>query len=53
MNLRLLKVQELNKKAQKMKTGKKLQNDYKKINRVLHHQKLPFILKIIETKLIN
>ena len=53
MRLRLAKLQKLDKKAQKLRAIEKLQEGWIDINRVLHHQKLPFVLEIIQTELIS
>ena len=45
MSLRLAKLQESNNKTQKIKIENL--NRYKNVNRVLHHQRLLFIFKII------
>ena len=51
IRLRLAKLQESNNKAQK--TWVEGIDGYKNVNRVLHYQELPFISKIIPTKLIS
>ena len=55
ISFKLPKLQESNGKTQKIR-AKKLTKDlnrYKDVNRVLHHQELLFLPKIIWTKLIN
>ena len=52
MRLRLAELQELDNEARKIRT-KKLQNGYEEVDRVLYHQRLPFVPKIIWTELIN
>ena len=47
MGLMLVKFQESNDEAQKLKTTEELQEGLTDINRVLHYQRLLFILKII------
>ena len=49
MRLRLAKLQESDVQAKKIKAEepKKGLGKYVDVNRVLHHQKLPFVLKII------
>ena len=51
MRMRLAKLQKSDKKAQKIRVESL--NEYKKLDRVLHHQRLLFVLEIIQTKLIN
>ena len=51
MRLRLAKLQKSDEKAWKIRAEG--MDRYKDVNRVLHPQKLPFVLKIIRTKLIN
>ena len=53
MRLRLLEVQELNDKMQRIKATKELWDGYKEVDRVLHHQGLPLGSEIIWTKLIS
>ena len=53
MRLRLAELQELDNKAQKLKATEKLQKSCTDMNRVLHHQELPFVSKIILTELIS
>lgn len=45
MRLQLLKMQKLDKKTSKIKA--KSLNEYEKVNKILHYQKLMFIFKII------
>lgn len=47
MRLRLLELQELDKKIQKIRAIKKLPDCYKKLDGVLHYQGLLFIPKLI------
>lgn len=47
MNMKLLELQKLNKEFLKIRTTIKLYDWYKKVDKMLHHQKLLFILKII------
>ena len=51
MRLRLQELQEANREAQELKQKKA--NGYEKINKILHHQGLPFVPKAIQTKLIS
>lgn len=52
MKLGLAKLQKLDQKAQKIRV--KGLNGYKKVYKVLHYQKIPFIPKIIQThSLVN
>ena len=53
MKLKLLELQELNKKVQKTRTAKELQEGYKEVDKVLHYQGLPFVSEIIQTELIS
>ena len=55
MRLRLAKLQELDAEAQKIRAEelKKGLGKYIDVNGVLHHQGLPFVPKIIRTKLIS
>ena len=46
-----LKVQKTNSKAQELRQQKI--NGYEKINKIFHHQGLPFIYKVIWTELIS
>ena len=52
MNLRLPELQKLDKKVQTIRV-KGLKDRYNKVNEVLHYQGLPFVSKIIQTKLIS
>ena len=52
MRLQLAKLQESDDKAQKIRV-KRLKNGYKKVDRVLHYYRLPFIPEINQTKLIS
>lgn len=52
MRLRLAKLLELEEEAQKIR-AKMLKKDFKKEDKVLQHQKLPFLLDVIKIKLIN
>ena len=51
MRLRLAELQESDKKAWKIKAQGL--NGYKKLNRVLYHQGLPFVSEVIRTELIS
>ena len=51
MRLRLAKLQELDEEAQKIRAESL--DGYKNIDRVLHHQELLFVPKIIQTELIT
>ena len=51
MRLRLQKLQEANRQAQKLRQQKA--NSYKKIDEILHYQGLPFKPKSIQTELIS
>ena len=53
MILRLSKLQKSNKEVLQIRFAEKLQDRYKKVNRVLHYQKLFFMLKFIQTKPIR
>lgn len=46
MKLKLAKPQESDKKTQKIR-AEKLKNGYKKVDKILHLQKLPFVLESI------
>lgn len=46
MRLKLAKLLKSNKKTWKIRANC-LKNDYKKVNKVLYYQKLPFVFKII------
>ena len=50
MRLRLSELQKSDDKAQKIRT-EGLKDAYKEIDRVLHYQRLPFVLETIQTKL--
>ena len=52
MRLKLSKLQESDNEAQKIR-AKRLKNGYKEVDRVLHHQRLLFILEAIQTELIS
>lgn len=52
MRLELAKLQESDNEAQKIKV-KKLKNIYKEMDRVLHYQRLLFVLKAIRIKFIS
>ena len=52
MRLRLLELQESDNKAWKIR-AEGLKDDYKKVDRVLHYQELPFVPEIIQTELIS
>ena len=52
MRLRLSELQESDDEARKIR-AKELKNDYKEVDRVLHHQGLPFVLEAIRTELIS
>ena len=52
MRLRLLELQKSDNKAQKVK-AEELKDNYKDIDVVLYHQRLLFVLKSIQTKLIS
>lgn len=47
MRLRLKELQKLDKKVRKIKATRELQDWYKKVNEVLHQQKLLFVSEII------
>ena len=47
ISLKLVKLQELNAKAQKIRDAGEVEEGYKEVNGVLHHQRLPFIPEII------
>ena len=51
MSLRLAELQKLIKKAQKIRAEGL--DEYENVNGVLYYQELPFILEIIQTKLIS
>ena len=51
IRVRLVKLQELDKKAQKIRIEGL--NGYKILDKVLYHQELPFVPEIIWTKLIS
>lgn len=51
MRLRLLELQRSDLEAQKIRAN--VLDRYKEVNRVLHHQRLLFIPKIIQIKLIS
>ena len=51
MRLRLQELQETNSKAQELRQQGR--EDYEKVNRVLHHQGLPFVPKVIRIELIS
>ena len=53
MRLRLAKLQKSDDEAQNLRATKELQKGWTDIDRVLHHQGLPFIPKIIQTELIS
>ena len=46
-------LQELDPEAQELKSKKQLPDGWEDINRVLHHQGLPFVHKVIQTELIS
>ena len=51
MRLKLAELQESDKEAQKIRA--KGLNGYKKLDKILHHQKLPFISEVIWTEPIS
>ena len=53
MKLKLFELQELNKESRKIRAVGELQGGYKKVNRVLHHQRLLFLLEVVQIKLIS
>ena len=53
MSLRLSKLQESNSEAPELKSKKQLADGWKDINRVLHHQGLSFVPKVIQVKLTS
>ena len=53
MRLKLAELQEANSKAQRIKKEKLSNENWQKIDRVLYHHGLLFILKAICTKLIS
>ena len=53
MRLRLAELQESDEEAQKLRATEELQEGWTDIDGVLHHQGLPFVPKIIRTKLIG
>lgn len=53
INLKLSKLQELDKKTQKIRAANKLQEDWKIFNRIFYHQGLLYISKIICFELIG
>ena len=55
IRLRLAKLQELDAKAQKTRAKelKKSLDKYVNIDRMLHHQRLPFVPKVIWTEIIS
>ena len=53
MRLRLSELQELDPEAQELKSKEELSDGWEDINGVLHHQELPFVSEIIQTKLIS
>ena len=53
MKLRLQKLQEKNKQAQKLKTEQPIKDNLENINNMLHYQGLSYVSKIIWTELIN
>ena len=52
MRLWLAKLYEWDNKVQKIRV-ERLKNGYEEIDRVLYHQRLPFIPEVIQTKLIS
>ena len=52
MRLRLLELQDLDNKAQRIR-AEEMKNGYEKIDGILHHQGLPFILEAIRTKVMS
>ena len=53
MRLRLAELQESDEEAQKLRATEELQKGLTDIDRVLHHQGLPFVPEIIQTELIS
>ena len=53
IKLRLAELQESNKKVQKLRATEELQEGWEDIDRVLHHQGLPFVSEIIWIELIS
>ena len=53
MRLRLPEPQESDDEVQRIRATRELQDGYKEVDGVLHHQGLPFILEIIQTELIS
>ena len=52
MRLRFSELQESDKKARKIR-AERLKSDYEEVDRVLHHQGLPFVPEAIRTELIS
>ena len=53
MILRLAKLQESNKEAQKLPAIAKLKKGWKNVNTLLYYQRLSFVSKIIQIELIS